>query len=44
MVMIAVVIICALEYIKQSVARDNSLADLSDDELQEQLAKQGEKS
>lgn len=43
-VMIAVVIICALEYIKQSIARDNSLADLSDDELQEQLAKQGEKS
>ena len=43
-VMIAVVIICALEYIKQSVARDNSLADLSDDELQEHLAKQGEKS
>ena len=43
-VLIAVVIICTLEYIKQSVARDNSLADLSDDELKQQLAKQGSKS
>lgn len=43
-VLVSVGIISALEYVKQSVARDHSLTDLSDDELKEQLAKQGEKS
>ena len=43
-VLVSVGIISALEYVKQSVARDHSLTDLSDDELREQLAKQGEKS
>ncbi|MCZ9307924.1 YhgE/Pip domain-containing protein [Corynebacterium sp. c8Ua_181] len=40
--LIAVGVICSLEYIKQSIAHDNRLADLSDEEIQEHLEHQRE--
>ena len=40
--LIAVGVICSLEYVKQSIAHDNRLADLSDEEIQEHLVHQQE--
>ena len=40
--LIAVGVICSLEYVKQSIAHDNRLADLSDEEIQEHLEHQQE--
>ncbi|MDK8476558.1 MULTISPECIES: YhgE/Pip domain-containing protein [unclassified Corynebacterium] len=38
--LIAVAVICSLEYVKQSIAHDNRLADLSDEEIQQHLEHQ----
>ena len=35
--LISVGVICSLEYVKQSIAHDSRLADLSDEEIQEHL-------
>ena len=40
--LIAVGVICSLEYVKQSIAHDTRLADLSDEEIQEHLENQQE--